>query len=167
MNTSDKPQHECGVFGVYGHPDAALLTYYGLFALQHRGQESAGIVTAAGSNQPFNIHRGMGLVAQVFQEKDLQQLRIGTRAIGHVRYSTSGSSTLKNAQPLVVDCARGQLAIAHNGNLVNAAVLREELESNGSIFQTTVDSEIILHLLARPTGRKNVLSALRMIEGAF
>ncbi len=167
MNTSDKPQHECGVFGVYGHPDAALLTYYGLFALQHRGQESAGIVSAAGSNQPFNIHRGMGLVAQVFQEKDLQQLRIGTRAIGHVRYSTSGSSTLKNAQPLVVDCARGQLAIAHNGNLVNAAVLREELESNGSIFQTTVDSEIILHLLARPTGRKNVLSALRMIEGAF
>ena len=167
MNTSDKPQHECGVFGVYGHPDAALLTYYGLFALQHRGQESAGIVTAAGSNQPFNIHRGMGLVAQVFQEKDLQQLRVGTRAIGHVRYSTSGSSTLKNAQPLVVDCARGQLAIAHNGNLVNAAVLREELESNGSIFQTTVDSEIILHLLARPTGRKNVLSALRLIEGAF
>lgn len=167
MNTSDKPQHECGVFGVYGHPDAALLTYYGLFALQHRGQESAGIVTAAGSNQPFNIHRGMGLVSQVFQEKDLQQLRIGTRAIGHVRYSTSGSSTLKNAQPLVVDCARGQLAIAHNGNLVNAAVLREELESNGSIFQTTVDSEIILHLLARPTGRKNVLSALRLVEGAF
>jgi amidophosphoribosyltransferase len=167
VNTSDKPQHECGVFGVYGHPDAALLTYYGLFALQHRGQESAGIVTAAGSNQPFNIHRGMGLVSQVFQEKDLQQLRIGTRAIGHVRYSTSGSSTLKNAQPLVVDCARGQLAIAHNGNLVNAAVLREELESNGSIFQTTVDSEIILHLLARPTGRKNVLSALRLIEGAF
>jgi amidophosphoribosyltransferase len=155
------------VFAVYGHPDAALLTYYGLFALQHRGQESAGIVTAAGSNQPFNIHRGMGLVSQVFQEKDLQQLRIGTRAIGHVRYSTSGSSTLKNAQPLVVDCARGQLAIAHNGNLVNATVLRDELESNGSIFQTTVDSEIILHLLARPTGRKNVLSALRMVEGAF
>ena len=167
MNSSNKPRHECGVFAVYGHPDAALLTYYGLFALQHRGQESAGIVTAAGSNQSFNIHRGMGLVAQVFQEKDLQQLRVGTRAIGHVRYSTSGSSTLKNAQPLVVDCARGQLAIAHNGNLVNAAVLREELESNGSIFQTTVDSEIILHLLARPTGRKNVLSALRLIEGAF
>ena len=167
MNTSYQPRHECGVFAVYGHPDAALLTYYGLFALQHRGQESAGIVTAAGSNQPFNIHRGMGLVSQVFQEKDLQQLRVGTRAIGHVRYSTSGSSTLKNAQPLVVDCARGQLAIAHNGNLLNAAILREELESNGSIFQTTVDSEIILHLLARPTGRKNVLSALRLVEGAF
>ncbi len=125
------------------------------------------MVTAAGSHQPFNIHRGMGLVSQVFQAKDLQQLSEGTRAIGHVRYSTSGSSTLKNAQPLVVDCARGQLAIAHNGNLVNAAVLREELESNGSIFQTTVDSEIILHLLARRTGPKNVLSALRQVHGAF
>jgi len=167
VNKSQKPQHECGVFAIYGHPDSALLTYYGLFALQHRGQESAGMVTAEGSNKPFNIHRGMGLVAQVFQEKDLQQLRVGTRSIGHVRYSTSGSSTLKNAQPLVVDCARGQLAIAHNGNLVNAAVLREELESSGSIFQTTVDSEIILHLLARPTGRQNVLSTLRMVQGAF
>jgi amidophosphoribosyltransferase len=167
VNKSDKPRHECGVFAVYGHPDAALLTYYGLFALQHRGQESAGMVTAEGSNKPFNIHRGMGLVSQVFQEKDLQQLRVGTRSIGHVRYSTSGSSTLKNAQPLVVDCARGQLAISHNGNLVNAAVLREELESSGSIFQTTVDSEIILHLLARPTGRQNVLSALRQVQGAF
>jgi amidophosphoribosyltransferase len=167
VNRSYKPRHECGVFAVYGHPDAALLTYYGLFALQHRGQESAGIVTVEGPNKPFNIHRGMGLVSQVFQEKDLQQLQGGTRSIGHVRYSTSGSSTLKNAQPLVVDCARGQLAIAHNGNLVNAAMLREELESSGSIFQTTVDSEIILHLLARPTGRKNVLSALRLVEGAF
>jgi amidophosphoribosyltransferase len=152
---------------VYGHPDAALLTYYGLFALQHRGQESAGMVTSEGPNQPFNIHRGMGLVSQVFLEKDLQQLRVGTRSIGHVRYSTAGSSTLKNAQPLVVDCGRGQLAIAHNGNLVNAAILREELEASGSIFQTTVDSEIILHLLARPTDRENVLTALRQVEGAF
>ena len=167
MNRSHKPRHECGVFAVYGHPDAALLTYYGLFALQHRGQESAGMVTAEGPNQPFNIHRGMGLVSQVFLEKDLQQLRVGTRSIGHVRYSTAGSSTLKNAQPLVVDCGRGQLAIAHNGNLVNAAFLREELEASGSIFQTTVDSEIILHLLARPTDRKNVLTALRQVEGAF
>jgi amidophosphoribosyltransferase len=155
------------VFAVYGHPDAALLTYYGLFALQHRGQESAGMVAAEGPNKPFNIHRGMGLVSQVFLEKDLQQLRVGTRSIGHVRYSTAGSSTLKNAQPLVVDCGRGQLAIAHNGNLVNAAILREELEASGSIFQTTVDSEIILHLLARPSDRKNVLSALRQVEGAF
>src|SRR6201987_255905 len=164
---SHKPRHECGVFAVYGHRDAALLTYYGLFALQHRGQESAGMVTAEGPNQPFNIHRGMGLVSQVFLEKDLQQLRVGTRSIGHVRYSTAGSSTLKNAQPLVVDCGRGQLAIAHNGNLVNAAILREELEASGSIFQTTVDSEIILHLLARPTGQQNVLTALRQVHGAF
>src|SRR6202011_2117350 len=98
----DKPRHECGVFAVYGHPDAALLTYYGLFALQHRGQESAGIVASNGPGEPFQIHRGMGLVSQVFSERELQQLQ-GTRAIGHVRYSTTGSSTLKNAQPLVVD----------------------------------------------------------------
>jgi amidophosphoribosyltransferase len=166
VNTSHKPTHECGVFAVYGHPDAALLTYYGLFALQHRGQESAGIVTATGSNQPFQIHRGMGLVSQVFGEKELQALN-GNRAIGHVRYSTTGSSNLKNAQPLVVDCVRGQLAIGHNGNLVNAAVLREELEMSGSIFQTTVDSEIILHLLASPTDQQNVLTAMRRIQGAF
>src|ERR1700726_486978 len=108
----------------------------------------------------------MGLVSQVFGEKELVNLK-GNRAIGHVRYSTTGSSNLKNAQPLVVDCARGQMAIAHNGNLVNAAILREELESRGSIFQTTVDSEIILHLLARPTEQKNVLAALRQIHGAF
>ena len=166
MKTHLKPTHECGVFGVYGHPDAATLTYYGLFALQHRGQESAGIVTTVGSAQPFRIHRGMGLVSQVFGEKELLGLK-GSRAIGHVRYSTSGSSTLKNAQPFVVDCARGQLAIAHNGNLVNAGPLRDELESKGSIFQTTVDSEIVLHLLAQPSGNRNVLTALRQIHGAF
>lgn len=166
MKTHLKPTHECGVFAVYGHPDAATLTYYGLFALQHRGQESAGIVTTQGSAQPFRIHRGMGLVSQVFGEKELLGLK-GSRAIGHVRYSTSGSSTLKNAQPFVVDCARGQLAIAHNGNLVNAGPLRDELESKGSIFQTTVDSEIVLHLLAQPSGNRNVLTALRQIHGAF
>jgi amidophosphoribosyltransferase len=166
VNPSSKPKHECGVFAVYGHPDAALLTYYGLFALQHRGQESAGIVTTEGSHQPFNIHRGMGLVSQVFTERELRQLK-GARAIGHVRYSTTGSSTLKNAQPLNVDCGRGQLAIAHNGNLINAAILRDELEARGSIFQTTVDSEIILHLLAQPTGYQNALKALRQIDGAF
>jgi amidophosphoribosyltransferase len=108
----------------------------------------------------------MGLVAQVFSDKELRQLK-GNRAIGHVRYSTTGSSTLKNAQPLVVDCARGQLAIAHNGNLINAAVLREELEAKGSIFQTTVDSEIVLHLLARPSLQLSPIGALRQIEGAF
>ncbi|HEY0790979.1 MAG TPA: amidophosphoribosyltransferase [Chthoniobacterales bacterium] len=166
MNTAPIPKHECGVFAVYGHSNAALLTYYGLFALQHRGQESAGIVTAEGSHHVFNIHRGMGLVSQVFGEKDLQRLS-GTRSIGHVRYSTTGSSTLKNAQPLVVDCARGQLAIAHNGNLVNAAELREDLEARGSIFQTTVDSEIILHLMAQPSGPENVLTTLRRVHGAF
>ena len=166
MNSSSKPKHECGVFAVYGHPDAAVLTYYGLFALQHRGQESAGIVTTEGSHQPFDIHRGMGLVSQVFSEKELRQLK-GNRAIGHVRYSTTGSSTLKNAQPLVVDCGRGQLAIAHNGNLINAAILRDELEARGSIFQTTVDSEIILHLLAQPSGYQNAVKAVRQVEGAF
>ncbi len=164
---SDTPTHECGVFAVFGHPNAAVLTYYGLFALQHRGQESAGIVTATGPNTPFVTHKGMGLVGQVFTPGDLERLK-GTRAIGHVRYSTTGSSTLTNAQPLSVDCAKGQLAIGHNGNLVNAAVLREELEQSGSIFQTTVDSEIILHLLARPNeAGGSSLSALRRIWGAF
>ena len=162
----NRPTHECGVFAVYGHPNAAVLTYYGLFALQHRGQESAGIVTADGPNSPFAVHKAMGLVSQVFSTPDLERLK-GSRAIGHVRYSTTGSSNVKNAQPLLVDCARGQLAIGHNGNLINAAVLREELEQRGSIFQTTVDSEIILHLLAQPNPSGSVLGALRKVQGAF
>ncbi|HEY3899716.1 MAG TPA: amidophosphoribosyltransferase [Chthoniobacter sp.] len=161
-----KPTHECGVFAVFGHPNAAVLTYYGLFALQHRGQESAGIVTATGPNTPFVRHVNMGLVSQVFTGPDLERLK-GTRAIGHVRYSTTGSSTLLNAQPLVFNTGRGQIAIGHNGNLVNAAVLRDELERRGSIFQTTVDSEIILHLLAQPNGTSNVFGALRKIQGAY
>ncbi len=159
------PKHECGVFAVFGHPNAAMLTYYGLFALQHRGQESAGIVTADGPGSPFVRHVDMGLVSTVFKNPDLERLK-GSRAIGHVRYSTTGSSTLTNAQPLMVDCARGQIAIGHNGNLVNAHLLRVELEEKGSIFQTTVDSEIILHLLAQPT-TGNVLDALRRVQGAF
>ncbi len=161
------PKHYCGVFGVYGHPNAAQLAYYGLYALQHRGQESAGIVTSDG--QSFHAHRGMGLVSQVFREDVLQELP-GSVAIGHTRYSTTGSSHLKNAQPLMVDCARGQIAIAHNGNLTNAAKLRDELEAKGSIFQTTVDSEIILHLMAQPSFNghgDNLLHAIRRIEGAF
>jgi len=161
-----KPTHECGVFAVFGHPNAAVLSYYGLFALQHRGQESAGIVTASGPNTPFLRHVNMGLVSQVFTATDLEKLK-GNRAIGHVRYSTTGSSTLVNAQPLLFNTGRGQIAIGHNGNLVNAAVLRDELERQGSIFQTTVDSEIILHLLAQPNGTSNVLAALRRIQGAF
>lgn len=163
---SHKPTHECGVFAVFGHPNAAVLTYYGLFALQHRGQESAGIVTANGPGSRFVRHIDMGLVSQVFQPEDLERLK-GTRAIGHVRYSTTGSSNLTNAQPLMVNTGRGQIAIGHNGNLVNAAVLREELEQRGSIFQTTVDSEIILHLLAQPEGASGVLGSLRRIQGAY
>jgi amidophosphoribosyltransferase len=161
-----RPTHECGVFAVFGHPNAAVLTYYGLFALQHRGQESAGIVTASGPNTPFIRHVDMGLVSQVFTAAHLERLK-GNRAIGHVRYSTTGSSTVANAQPLIANTSRGQLAIGHNGNLVNAAVLRDELEQRGSIFQTTVDSEIIVHLLAQPHGTNGVLAALRKIQGAY
>src|SRR5512139_1129731 len=163
----DYPKHYCGLFGIYGHPNAAELTYYGLFALQHRGQESAGIVACDGGQ--FRVHRGMGLVPQVFDGSVLRSLT-GHTAIGHTRYSTTGSSHPRNAQPLTVDCARGQIAIAHNGNLTNAAQLREELEAKGSIFQTTVDSEIILHLLAQPTlnGQENSLArSLHCIEGAY
>src|SRR3982074_1078791 len=161
------PQHEGGLFGVFGHPNAAVLTYYGLFALQHRGQESAGIVTSNGPGQTFLQHKGMGLVSQVFGQEELANLK-GTRAVGHTRYSTTGTSTLKNAQPFVVDCVRGQMAIAHNGNLINADLLRDELERKGSIFQTTADSEIILHLLAQPLGNGgSALGPLSRIEGAF
>lgn len=161
------PKHYCGLFGIYGHPNAAELTYYGLYALQHRGQESAGIVTSDG--QQFRVHRGMGLVPQVFTGNVLRDL-VGDIAVGHVRYSTTGSSRLCNSQPLTVDCGRGQIAIAHNGNLTNAAQLRAELENKGSIFQTTVDSEIILHLMAQPSnaGQESTLvQTMRHIEGAY
>src|SRR5947207_15542001 len=121
------PQHECGLFAVFGHPNAAVLTYYGLFALQHRGQESAGIVTSSGPGQTFLQHKDMGLVSEVFGPDEVEKLK-GTRAIGHTRYSTTGTSTVKNAQPFAVDVVRGQMAIAHNGNLINADLLRDELE---------------------------------------
>ncbi len=161
------PSHECGVFGIFGHPDAAAVTYYGLYALQHRGQESAGIVSAVNCDSTFKVHKGMGLVSQVFSEPELQRIE-GTRAVGHVRYSTTGSSHIKNAQPLVIDCARGQIAIGHNGNLINASALKEDLEGKGSIFQTTTDSEIILHLLAQPSrSEAPLLTAVRQIQGAF
>lgn len=161
------PKHYCGVFGIYGHAHAAEITYYGLYALQHRGQESAGIVACDG--RQFRVHRGMGLVPQVFTGRMLNELA-GHAAVGHTRYSTTGSTQLCNAQPLTVDCARGQIAIAHNGNLTNAAQLREELERQGSIFQTTVDSEIILHLMAQPRvmgAENNLVQTLRRIEGAY
>src|SRR6267143_876218 len=141
------PKHYCGVFGVFGHPNAAELTYYGLYALQHRGQESAGIVTCDGKQ--FHPHRGMGLVSQIFKGDVLHDL-VGSMAIGHTRYSTTGSSLLCNAQPLTGNCWRGPIAVAHNGNLTNASKVRDELEAKGSMFQTTVDSEIILNLLAQP-----------------
>lgn len=161
------PKHYCGVFGVFGHPNAAELSYYGLYALQHRGQESAGIVVSDGKQ--FRTHKGMGLVSQVFDGEVLHDL-VGNIAVGHTRYSTTGSSQLLNAQPLTVDCARGQIAIAHNGNLTNAAQLRNELEARGSIFQTSVDSEIILHLMAQPSfnGHGNdLVQTIRRIEGAY
>jgi amidophosphoribosyltransferase len=161
------PKHYCGVFGVFGHASAAELTYYGLYALQHRGQESAGIVTSDGKQ--FYAQIGMGLVSQVFKGDALRNLP-GAMAVGHTRYSTTGSSHVKNAQPLMGDCSLGQIAIAHNGNLTNAARLRDELEAKGSVFHTTVDSEVILHLMAQPclNGNGNsLLQALRRIEGAY
>jgi amidophosphoribosyltransferase len=161
------PKHYCGVFGVFGHPNAAELTYYGLYALQHRGQESAGIV--ASDRRQFREHKGMGLVPQVFNGEILHAL-VGSMAIGHTRYSTTGSSHLRNAQPLTGNSVRGQIAVAHNGNLTNASRLRDELESKGILFQTTVDSEVILFLLAQPNvnGSSNhIVHTVRQIEGAF
>jgi len=160
-------KHYCGLFGIYGHRDAARLTYLGLYSLQHRGEEAAGIVTYDG--KVMQSHKGMGLVSEVFNETNLHQLP-GRMALGHTRYSTTGSSTLKNSQPLVVQYAKGSLAVAHNGNLVNAYLLRQQLEANGSIFQTTVDSEIILHLLARATNKHfedDLAECVQLLEGAF
>ena len=163
----DKLKEECGLFGVFGNEDAARLTYLGLYALQHRGEESAGIVTT--DSKTMFTHKGMGLVSDVFTTDILKRLT-GHAAIGHVRYSTTGSSLLKNAQPLLVDYSRGSLAVAHNGNLVNAKLLHDELEAYGSIFQTTVDSEIILHLMARPMHARredSLTHCLKRIKGAY
>src|SRR5262249_52434693 len=158
------PKHYCGVFGVFGHPNAAELTYYGLYALQHRGQESAGIVTSDGKQ--FREFKGMGLVSQIFNGEILHSL-VGDMAVGHTRYSTTGSSALRNAQPLTINSRIGPVAIAHNGNLTNASALRDELEEKGQVFQTSVDSEIILHLLAQPGHNGNgnhLVDSLRRIE---
>jgi amidophosphoribosyltransferase len=157
----------CGVFGVYGHPEAANLTYLGLHALQHRGQESAGIVTSDGER--LSAHRGMGHVIDVFPEEQIDKLK-GQNAIGHVRYSTAGGSALKNAQPIAVDYSRGSLAIAHNGNLTNSDSQREKLESRGSIFQSSGDTEVIVHLVAISTQRSvedRVADALTQVRGAY
>jgi amidophosphoribosyltransferase len=164
---TDKLHEECGVFGVFGHAEAAKITYLGLHALQHRGQESAGIVSSDGER--LHSHRGVGLVADVFTRDALEPLG-GERAIGHVRYSTAGGSGLRNAQPLQVDFARGPVAVAHNGNLVDAAAWRKRLEEQGSIFQTTADTEVILHLMARSPEEDLsgvVRGALSQVEGAY
>ena len=158
---------ECGVFGVYGHPEAANLVYLGLYALQHRGQESAGIVSSNGKS--LISHRGMGLVADIFNSEVLGRLE-GTAAIGHNRYSTTGSTTLKNCQPLVVEYARGGLALAHNGNLVNFEELRARLEASGSIFQSSSDSELVIHLIASSHAADlpgRVGDALAQVRGAY
>jgi amidophosphoribosyltransferase len=157
----------CGVVGIYGHREAANLAYLALYALQHRGQESAGIASCNGES--LLVHRGMGLVADVFNQHTLGKLA-GTRAIGHVRYSTAGGSLLRNAQPFVVGYRGGGLALAHNGNLVNAHLLREELEDNGSLFQSTMDTEVIVHLIAlsrRPTLRECLVEALSQVRGSY
>jgi amidophosphoribosyltransferase len=163
----DAFHEECGVFGVYGHPEAANLAYLGLYALQHRGQESAGIVSSNGKS--LIAHKGMGLVADIFNASIINSLE-GTSAIGHNRYSTTGSTSIKNCQPLVVEYARGGLALAHNGNLVNFDELRERLEANGSIFQSSSDSEVIFHLIASsraPTLTERVIEALAQVRGAY
>ncbi|NWL89317.1 amidophosphoribosyltransferase [Paenibacillus sp. 79R4] len=162
----DKLKEECGVFGVFGHPEAASISYYGLHALQHRGEESAGLCVANGTE--FNYHREMGLVKEVFDRDKLSSLQ-GDRSIGHVRYSTSGDSRVTNAQPLIFKYRDGDLAVATNGNIVNAPKIRRELEQSGSIFQTTSDTEVIAHLIARSSKDfvEAAKDALHQLVGGF
>ena len=158
---------ECGVFGVFGHPDAANITYLGLYALQHRGQESAGIAASDGGQ--LRVSRAMGHVADAFNGDVLAHLS-GSSAIGHVRYSTAGESTLSNAQPILIDCAHGQIAICHNGNLINAGELRSNLVRQGSIFQSSSDTEVVLHLYARSKAvaiEDAVVESVSQVRGAF
>jgi amidophosphoribosyltransferase len=163
----DKFREECGIFGIYNHTEAANLTYLGLYALQHRGQESAGI--AASDGERIAMHKTMGYVADGFSEPVLDKL-IGTSAVGHVRYSTAGESGIKNAQPILIDCSHGEIAICHNGNLVNGSELRDRLVAEGAIFQTTSDTEVLLHLYARskaPTPEAALTEAISQAQGAF
>src|SRR5246127_2553509 len=167
MLKSDKFREECGVIAIYAHPEAEKLAYLGLHALQHRGQESAGIVTSDGMT--LHPYKAMGLVADIFTEEVLSQLH-GTLAIGHTRYSTAGDSALLNAQPILVQSNKGRVALAHNGNLVNAPEVRARLETQGSIFQTNSDTEVIVHLIAlskEHTLPEAMADALRRVEGAF
>jgi len=168
MSEQDDHFHdECGVFGIHAHPEASKIAYLGLYALQHRGQESAGIASSTGREQ--FVHRAMGLVADIFNESTLARLP-GRHAIGHVRYSTSGGSELRNAQPFCATTDGGPVALAHNGNLVNAGAIRRELEGRGAIFSTTADSEVIVQLLARSRERsleERLIDALSRVKGAF
>lgn len=166
-HADDHFHDECGVFGVFGHPEAANLTYLGLYALQHRGQESAGIVSSTGTD--MNMHRAMGEVEEIFQPRVLATLP-GSSAIGHTRYSTAGDKALLNAQPIMVDCNKGKIAVGHNGNLTNAGEQRRRLEHRGSIFQTNSDTEVIVHLIAKSQARNfsgALGDALNQVEGAY
>jgi len=163
----ERPREECGIFAIYGHEEAAKLTYFGLYALQHRGQESAGIVVSDGERTLE--HKSMGLVPDIFDEQILDRLK-GNVALGHVRYSTTGSSLLVNAQPFRIQYAGKTLAIAHNGNLVNSRELRTELEDTGSIFQTSMDTEIVLHLVAKSMKRgfeQAMFQTMKQVRGAY
>src|SRR3984885_15442377 len=163
----DKFHDECGVFGILGHPEAANMTYLGLYALQHRGQESGGIAASDGAQ--VRVSRAMGYVAEVFDTETLAGLP-GTLAVGHVRSSTAGTSQLLNAQPILIDCAHGQIAIGHNGNLINAQELRNDLVRQGSIFQSSSDTEVVLHLYARSkatTVEDAIIESVRQAQGAF
>src|SRR4051812_12430700 len=163
----DKFKDECGVFGIFGHPEAANMAYLGLYALQHRGQESAGI--AASDETHIRISRGMGYVADIFDGDKLASLP-GPIAIGHVRYSTAGESQLLNAQPILIDCAHGQIAVCHNGNIVNAREIKDDLVRQGSIFQSSSDTEVILHLYARSKARSvedAIVESVAQVQGAF
>jgi len=167
VTDSDKLHEECGVVAIYGHPEASKLAYLGLYALQHRGQESAGI--AASDGEQLRLHKAMGLVADIFNADALARVP-GSLAIGHTRYSTSGDSALLNAQPIMVECSKGKIALAHNGNLTNAQEIRAGLEQQGSIFQTTSDTEVLVHLIARSreqTLADAIADSLRRVEGAF
>jgi len=167
LSFSDRPREECGIFAIYGHEEAAKLTYFGLYALQHRGQESAGIVASDGRH--VVEHKAMGLVPDLFGEEVLSKLK-GSMALGHVRYSTTGSSLLMNAQPLKIHHLGKTLAIAHNGNLVNARQIRAQMEDEGSIFQTTTDSEVVLHLIARAMKKgleRAMLETMSQVKGAY
>src|ERR1700751_1101203 len=167
MTGADKFRDECGVVAIYSHPEAETLAYLGLHALQHRGQESAGIVSSDGMS--LHIHKNMGLVADIFTEKKLSKIR-GTLALGRTRHSTAGHSALLNAQPIMVQSNKGMIALAHNGNLTNSQEIRSRMEAQGSIFQTSSDTEVIVHLIAQ--SREHTLpdamaDALRRVEGAF